>query len=221
MASRSTASPEPVDRSEDVERVADGDIATDTGDDGLSGRERTVQALVHSATELFATRGPASVSLREIAAHAGVNFGLIHQYIGTKDDLLRLAFRKASENAAARYSSAGDMSSAVDQLVRPTAMPSLYVRMLAWALLEGREPTELLGHSPALASLQSLLPAAEQGDGGVDDARVRIAAVTSLALGWSLFNGFVRSAVDLDDVAADDVARSVNALAKRLLVLHD
>lgn len=193
--------------------------------DGLTGRERTVQALVRSATELFAARGPAAVSLREVAAHAGVNFGLIHQYIGTKDDLLRLAFRSASENAASRYADAASLSAAVDQLMRPTATPSPYVRMLAWALLEGHEPTELLGRSPALASLRQLLGdhnAGEiEGDGDVDDPRVRVAAVTALALGWSLFNGFVRSAVDLDDVAADDVAQAVNTLAKQLLVIGD
>ena len=54
---------------------------------------------MRSATELFAARGPSAVSLREIAAHAGVNFGLIHQYIGTKDNLLRLAFQRASGKA--------------------------------------------------------------------------------------------------------------------------
>jgi AcrR family transcriptional regulator len=55
---------------------------------------------VEAAIELFSRRGPDAVLLREVATAAGVNYGLIYQYIGTKDDLLRLAFRSVSENTA-------------------------------------------------------------------------------------------------------------------------
>ena len=58
-----------------------------------SARERTTEALVAAAMRLFGERGPGAVSLREVAAEAGVNYGLIHQYVGTKDDLLALVIK--------------------------------------------------------------------------------------------------------------------------------
>ena len=42
--------------------------------------------MLDAARTLIAEQGP-GVGLRDIAEHAGVNFGLIYQYVGTKDDL--------------------------------------------------------------------------------------------------------------------------------------
>src|SRR5207248_9502831 len=57
------------------------------------GREEVVVAVVEAATALFAERGPAAVSLREIAQAADVNLGLIHRHIGSKADLLAAVLR--------------------------------------------------------------------------------------------------------------------------------
>ena len=59
-----------------------------------------------AAAELFAARGPDGVSLREIAAHAGLNYGLIHQYVGSKDELLRLVIAQSTSTTAARFAQA-------------------------------------------------------------------------------------------------------------------
>jgi AcrR family transcriptional regulator len=60
------------------------------------GRDEVVRRLVAAAVELFAKEGPDGVALRQVASAAGVNYGLIHQYIGTKDDQLRHVFRSVS-----------------------------------------------------------------------------------------------------------------------------
>jgi AcrR family transcriptional regulator len=57
------------------------------------GREEVVAAVVQAATTLFAERGPAAVSLREVAQAADVNLGLIHRHIGSKTDLLAAVLR--------------------------------------------------------------------------------------------------------------------------------
>src|SRR3954467_375095 len=100
-----------------------------------AGRDEVVRKLVAAAVDLFAERGPDGVALRDVAASAGVNYGLIHQYIGTKDDLLRLVFRSVSEQAAERFAAAPDVDAALDELIRPRGKQSAYVTMLAWALL--------------------------------------------------------------------------------------
>ena len=53
-------------------------------------------ALLASAVELFAEHGPASVSIRDVARHAGVDHGLVRRHFGSKDDLLAEAIEVGS-----------------------------------------------------------------------------------------------------------------------------
>ncbi|MEO6122927.1 MAG: TetR/AcrR family transcriptional regulator [Ilumatobacteraceae bacterium] len=49
------------------------------------------QALVSAAKAMLPERAPSSVSGRELATRAGVNYGLIHHYFGGKDAVFREA----------------------------------------------------------------------------------------------------------------------------------
>ncbi len=48
----------------------------------------TRKLILAAARDLFATRGIDGVSVREIAAAAGVNHALVHRYFGTKTDIV-------------------------------------------------------------------------------------------------------------------------------------
>jgi AcrR family transcriptional regulator len=48
----------------------------------------TRQAILSAARELFAAHGVDGVSVRQIAARAGVNHALVHRYFGAKDDMV-------------------------------------------------------------------------------------------------------------------------------------
>jgi AcrR family transcriptional regulator len=191
-----------------------------------------VAALVAAATELFAARGPDGVSLREIAAHAGLNYGLIHQYVGSKDDLLRMVIAHSTQTTAARFAQAAGVGEALELLQGPigTDRPA-YPRLLAWAILQGRDPRELAGPAPALPQLIAMLPATSaEGPDHVpaasdhvpaapdlaDDPRLRAAAIAALTLGWSLFGTFVSHAAGLDDVAPAEAHAAVQSLARRI-----
>ena len=200
-------------------------------------------SLVSAATELFAARGPDGVSLREIAAHAGLNYGLIHQYVGSKDELLRLVIARSTSTTAARFAEAGGVGEALELLQGPVgADRPPYPRLLAWAILQGRDPKELAGPSPALPQLIAMLPdrGGDEGAGGgadddlanddlaadladhnaaddlADDPRLRAAAIAALTLGWSLFGTFVSHAAGLDDVAPAEAHAAVQSLARRI-----
>ena len=189
-------------------------------------------SLVAAATELFAERGPDGVSLREIAAHAGLNYGLIHQYVGSKDDLLRLDMAHSTSTTAARFAQADGVGEALELLQGPVgADRAPYPRLLAWAILQGRDAKELAGPSPALPKLIAMLPQrgadgpADGGAGGADDdladdlsgdPRLRAAAIAALTLGWSLYGTFVSHAAGLDDVAPADAHAAVQSLARRI-----
>lgn len=175
-------------------------------------RARVVERLVAAARPLFADRGPASVSLREVAAAAGVNYGLIYQYVGTKEDLLQLVFKRSSEDYAEHFAGAQDTDDAISFLMRPKS--SEYVRMLARSILDGRDPAALLGRSPAMAELSRRLAERGSSSEGVDP-RVQVAALTSAALGWGLFGSFVKSITGLDDQADDELTLAVYAMVRR------
>jgi AcrR family transcriptional regulator len=189
-------------------------MASDVSSTSVTGRDEAVRRLVDAAAELFAAHGPDGVSLRQIATRAGINYGLIHQYVGTKDDLLRLVFRSVSEQAAERFATADGLDAAVDDLLGIGRQPSRYVKLLAWALLQGRDAHDLLGRSPALTTLLNRVDAT--GDNALD-ARVRVAAAVSMNLGWQLFGSFISEGVGLDEYPDTSIDDRQRALIKSLL----
>jgi AcrR family transcriptional regulator len=184
-------------------------------------RERVVAQLVAAAMPLFAERGPKQVSLREIAAAAGVNYGLIHQYVGTKQDLLALVFRRASQDWAEQFANAPTLEDALDWQFRPHS--ATYVRMLTHALLEGDDPARLLGRSPASSEMSRRLATEAGGGAGRDgdprdDPRIQAAALTCMRLGWGLFGDFLRSVAGLEDLPEDEVRAAVYATVRRAVI---
>src|SRR5690348_12246948 len=54
----------------------------------------TQAAILDAATALYARRGYDAVSLREVAAAAGVDVATVHHHAGTKADLYRACFAR-------------------------------------------------------------------------------------------------------------------------------
>jgi TetR/AcrR family transcriptional regulator, repressor for neighboring sulfatase len=178
-------------------------------------RARDIDALVNAATALFADRGPAATSLRDVAARAGVNYGLIHQYIGTKQDLLHLVIDRVSVETARRVAGGASVSELVGEVVHPGA--SLYVRMVARALLDGEDPASLLDHSPAMTALVAQLTRSAPVGTSLDEVAVQAVALMSLLMGWRLFGPFLMSAAGLGDCSVDEVAERLLPLALRVI----
>lgn len=62
--------------------------------------ERTKRAILRAARELFAKRGIAAVSIRDIASAAGVSHGLVQQYFGTRERMVAAIIRSEIEEFA-------------------------------------------------------------------------------------------------------------------------
>jgi AcrR family transcriptional regulator len=175
--------------------------------DAPTGREASIDALVEAATRLFAASGPDGVPLRAVAAEAGVNYGLIHQYVGTKDDLLTLVARSVSESSAEGFATAAGLDEVAERFVH--SGPTPYVSLLTWSILQGRDSRQILGRSPALATLVERLEATPDRD-------ARVAAFVALSLGWQLFGEFVAAGLGEADTV-DELTEAVRSLAKELL----
>jgi TetR/AcrR family transcriptional regulator, repressor for neighboring sulfatase len=162
------------------------------------GRAEVVSALLDAARTLIAERGP-DVALRDIAERANVNFGLIYQYVGTKEQLVREVNRRAALDAAERLRAAAHLDEALAMLM--TFGDGTTARLVAWAALGGTQSQDLFRDSPALDVLARLMvnDAAESGrDVSLEDARVLAALAMAVALGWRLFGSTALTAAGLD-----------------------
>jgi AcrR family transcriptional regulator len=163
------------------------------------GRPEVVEAVLDAAGTLIAEQGP-GVALRDVADRAGVNFGLIYQYLGTKEQLVREVYVRAAQNAAARLSEAEHLDEALALLM--TFGDGTTARVLGWGALEGTQPADALRDSPALAVLAALM-VSDARDAGVEltgeDAQVFAALAMVIALGWRLFGSTALAAAGLED----------------------
>jgi TetR/AcrR family transcriptional regulator, repressor for neighboring sulfatase len=154
--------------------------------------------VLDSARTLIAERGP-DVALRDIAEHANVNFGLIYQYVGTKEQLVREVNRRAARDAAERLSEAEHLDEALAMLM--TFGDGTTARLVAWAALGGTHSHDLFRDSPALDVLARLTVRDAAASGRtvtLEDARVLAALAMAVALGWRLFGGVALTAAGLD-----------------------
>jgi AcrR family transcriptional regulator len=92
-------------------------------------------AILTSAERLFAEHGFAGVSIRSIAAEAGVPSGLVGYYFGRKNELLDALLQRRRDTIEERIrgihvalESPGEEHEKVSQLVRAWAEPSLRLR---------------------------------------------------------------------------------------------
>jgi AcrR family transcriptional regulator len=169
-------------------------------------------AVLDAAAELLADRGPSAVSLREIAARAGVNYGLVHRHFGTKDALVRAVMaREAGALADALAASNRRRTPAVAAMQRHDR----HWRILARAALDGTDLTTLQADYPSIRPLVDHLVA--RSDAGTElDARMAGAAIAAMNLGWVLFEPFLVDAAGLSRTSAATRAAVLDELSARL-----
>jgi len=183
-------------------------------------REEVSRALIGAAAELFAERPSGRVTVREIAARAGVNPALVHRYFGSKQDLMRAAMARSQDAIAAHLAQMTDVRRDLGALYRATVGEKEFVAVLARASLDGVLP-EFPGGYPTMAGLvERFERELRTAPAGRHDPRVVVACLSSLTLGYALFGEFVRRGTGLDerpsdelDAASQDVLREIAGLA--------
>jgi TetR/AcrR family transcriptional regulator, repressor for neighboring sulfatase len=194
-----------------------------------------MEAVLDAATKLFAERGPGAVTVRDVAASAGVNHALVHRYYGTKMNLLQAVLARHALGFAALTAPPLDVPSAIPVLFRELQRRSGYVYTLARALMDGMQPEQLRGDSPTLRSLLAQMQATGTPPGALPaasidplpeahlerDPRVILAALSALALGWQLFGEYLVGAAELAGVPRSDVDAAIERLLQRMVVPAD
>ena len=164
------------------------------------GRSQVVAALIAAATRLFAERGPGAVSLREVAREANVNLGLIHRYIGGKQELLALVLeaRPGMPPLARLGRPAEDLAELVLELIEADAQ---YTRVVLRATLDGFEVPQIQTAFPMLeratTAMREVLPQR--------DADVRVGLLSAAIMGWQALAPLLLEVVGQEGLSVDEL----------------
>ncbi|BAX91202.1 TetR/AcrR family transcriptional regulator [Mycobacterium shigaense] len=172
-----------------------------------TGREEVAAAVLQAATDLFAERGPAATSIRDIAARSKVNHGLVFRHFGTKDKLVGAVLDHLGTTLTDLLNS-GAPSEVVDQVL------DRQMRVMARTLLDGYPAAQLQKQFPNIATLIEWVRPVHK-----DDMSARLAVANGLALqfGWRLFAPILRSAAGLDELTDDQIRDVVHTELGRIL----
>jgi len=156
------------------------------------GRDAVRAALINAAADLFAERGTAAVSVREIAARAGVNHGLVHRHFGTKERLIREVMRALVDDAAEQMGDADPSESLREALLSAflgARDGGRHWRIVARALLDGISVRDFQTEFPVFSRIKGAAARA-----GSDDPSQKAVHVLATGLGLLVFGSYIRSA---------------------------
>jgi TetR/AcrR family transcriptional regulator, repressor for neighboring sulfatase len=175
-----------------------------------TGREEVAAAILEAATELFAERGPAATSIRDIAARSRVNHGLVFRHFGTKEQLVGAVLDQLGRNLTDLLQS-GTTPDVLDQAL------DRQMRVMARTLLDGYPAAQLQKRFPNIAALLDWVRPLHDDDTG---ARLAVANALALQFGWRLFAPILRSATGLEDMPEPEIREAVRTEVARIVQPH-
>lgn len=186
------------------------------------GRDQVRRSILRAAREHFAREGTRG-SLRDIAATARVNVGLIHRHFGRKDQLVDEVIADSLSRSAQSLKDDGTVPDAIRQMFLGATGNTDFVRTIAWLTLEGdgSAPSPLAGAQHRnIARVRALAAAHDSEAPGSaapapdPDRDLRLMAALTVLWGWSIFNREILSAFDIADADRPAIeARMADLLA--------
>ncbi len=186
-------------------------------------REQTIRDILDAAEDLLAKKGPDGFGLAELGRDAGISFGLIHHYFGSKEGLLRAVLRRTLRRMGReilQLQEDGEFWSrdapAVHVVFETFRRRPGFSRLLAWGLLTGlltaedvaaefEEDRRAVRHM--IDSLREGIPGASRESAGATGA-----LVMSVALGFNLLRPVLVQGYQWDE-RGDELLRDQLVLA--------
>jgi AcrR family transcriptional regulator len=179
------------------------------------GKSITKSRILDSAQQLFARRGPAAVTVRHVAEHAGVTHALVHKYFGSKDDLIKAVVYRADARRSAAAKESPSLKDVYHQLLPQVMTEREHSMMLVRSAMSGAEYVPMADRIKTTSAMIELArrtaasgaaPAPPPDD---VDPRVLIGAITSMILGWSAIEDWLWPTTGLDPADKDEVYRQL------------
>ena len=167
------------------------------------GRSSTARHdLMDAAIRLMSRRQPSTISGRDLAAEAGVNYGLVHYYFDSARDLMLEARRRHGSWLVEDLMEGGTRPLAVEVALEDRRI----FGFMAHVALDDAYRDPGAPH-PALDAMLDLVRGADP-DGDPAHHRATIAAITLLLLGWPIFVKHIAHSLGLDPEGDHDRIRS-------------
>jgi AcrR family transcriptional regulator len=178
-------------------------------------RPRSAQRLFEAARELLAEKPAAELTVREIAARAGVQHTLIGRHFGGRDALLALVVAEALARFAAAVDAAGDLAAALRVGLEQFSTNRALASGMA-VFVVGHDVGELARY-PLADAYEGQLLRAGMGPGQARDTAVMVIALMS---GWVVGQRFFLGMAGRRDdpqVGREMVERAVWALVDQAM----
>ncbi len=189
-------------------------------------REQTTAAILDAAEKLFAERGFTAVTVRDIAAEAGISHALVHRYLGSKEQVYRAVLSRRENVIRDAAPAERDLAEATSLMLREAVLNQRgHVRLIAHSALHGLSYEKTVGQFAATARLVELArqTAAEEGearDPDAPDPRFVIASLVAMLIGWSAAREWILRAADLEIMSVDDFVEEFERVALDLERLY-
>lgn len=170
--------------------------------------EATKARILAAARRLFAEQDLASVSIRDIAAAAGVSHGLVQRYFGTREEMVAAIIRREVDDFAAAPPplpsgrSPQELAELREGLRAGMDHFRDYARLIMRAELAGIEPETMLDPSTPtpgmrLADAIAALQAGPAPGGSTLDARVVSAYINASLFAFSAMSPWLMASVGI------------------------
>lgn len=177
----------------------------------------TAEAILVAAGELFSTRGPSQVSLREVAERAGVNYGLIHHYFGTKEALMSELMR--AYTTYGRTFIGQDAPETTANLFN--ADSGNFAEIFTWMVLDGADPRKVFGDTSSMQAYTDVIEQHWRERGDPADApfepRLVAAFVMFNILVWDLYAPYIRALASLEDKELPELRDDMLAMLQHVV----
>ena len=187
------------------------------------GREQTTADILDAAEKLFSERGFTAVTVRDIAAEAGVSHALVHRYLGSKQDVYRAVFARNESAIVASAADRDELLAAAGLMLREgLAHQRRYVRLVAHSALHGLSYERTVGRFSATERLVELAQASAAAGGDARDLdaldpRFVVASVVALFIGWISAEEWVLRASGLSELSDEEIVDSLERVITGML----
>lgn len=179
------------------------------------GREQTTADILDAAEKLFSERGFSAVTVRDIAAEAGVSHALVHRYLGSKEDVYLATLIRSEDVIRSAASDDDELLTATSLMLREgVTHQRRYVRLIAHSALHGLSYDRTAGRFSATERLVELAQASAAAEGAARDPdsldpRFVVASVVALFIGWISAEDWVLRASGLADLSDEEIVDSL------------
>jgi AcrR family transcriptional regulator len=186
------------------------------------------EGILTVAERLFAERGYEHVSVRDVAAAAGVTHPLIYYHWGSKRELLAAVLKRNQERVRGLVADQTDPRETILAIIMNYLTEGrLYLLIMARSFLRGMPVTDWPGGYPGLEAAIRVLRAAGPADDPGWDEEVRgvISLVTAMLCGWVLMGEEIMDAADVRlpqrERAPERLLAAIDALLREALASRE